>query len=249
MHGSAQSGLVLLTRVAEDNERLGRHLDQLGVRWASLPCIALETAEPDRRPVEAVESALPLSAAAFTSRWSVKGLRALADRMEQWQLKSESCLTAAVGPSTAKELETRGFRVNLVADPPTAASLGRALAARLEPGAAVLVPQGDRPRPELTEILAEANLRVLPLQVYRHKPVELGEADLPCPIEEIRVVVCASPSAADNLLRAFPVLADRRFAAMGPTTETRLRSLGAGDVSIPERTDPRALAERAAGLL
>ena len=238
--------LVLLTRQQEDNEKVGGILDQRSVPWVSMPCIRLAAVRPGEEELSVVDRALPLSAVTFASRWCVRGLATLKGRVGAWGVFSGKVVVGAVGPATADELADAGFRVDLVADPPTGATLGRLLVKRLKSGSVVLLPHGDRPRPELGEMLVEAGMRAIRLKVYEHKPVRLGASDLPCPVDRVEVVVCGSPSGVDALLDGFPLLKDRIFVAIGGTTGAHLESKGVFRVVVSPGTDPASLA-RAAG--
>ena len=228
---------VVLTRTAEDNAALAAPLAAAGITVIDYPCLALAPVLPSLVDLVATAGLGPFGALAFTSPRAVAGFLDQPAVCQHVGLWSDAALLAAVGPGTAQALVERGKTVGLVADPPTGAGLARALGERLAPGTAVLVPAGDRLRPETLDALTEAGLVAVPLTVYAHQAV--SPAPLPPPAPD--VVVCASPSAARTFVRANPDLAGLRFVAIGPTTASALTDLGARQVTVARQPDAEAL--------
>lgn len=231
--------LVALTRSAEDNAALGALLEPHGLRWVSAPCVALVEMRPPDALLEALRAGGPFAAIAFPSRRAVEAFLDAPGLIAALDLRPERLLVAAVGPGTARALGERGWPAALVPEERTGAALAAALAAALPVGARVLLPGGDRARPELREGLAARGLSPVPLQVYAHA------ADSPCPRlpERPSAVVCASPSAAEAFLAAHPRFLDLAFVAIGPTTEAALLGLGAQRVTRARGTETAALAD------
>jgi uroporphyrinogen-III synthase len=232
------SDLVVLTRRESDNEALARALEARGLRCLSYPCIATRTVPPDEAILRELASVGALAAIAFASRSAVEGLfdqPAIGARLAL----SDVPLLGAVGPATASALAARHRPPDLVADPATGAALAAALARRLSPAARVLIPGGDKARPELPAGLRAAGLIPLPLPVYAH--VEVTPDPLPPPPP--RVIVCASPSAAMAFLRANSDLTACAFVAIGPTTEQALAALGATRITRAAATTTGALVD------
>lgn len=215
--------LVALTRSAEDNASLGAQLEARGLGWLDLPCLATEARRPPEARLAALRTEGPFAAVAFPSKRAVAALLDAPDLVASLGLAPDaSLLVAAVGPATAEALRSRGWPVQVEPEDKTGAALAEALAARLAPGARVLLPGGDRARPELPAGLAARGLAPVPLEVYAHGPA-------PAPKAPVRpdAVICASPSAAEAFLDANPDLVDAPFVAIGPTTEAALARLGA----------------------
>jgi uroporphyrinogen-III synthase len=232
------SDLVVLTRRESDNEALARALEARGLRCLSYPCIATRPVPPDEATLRDLASGGTLAAIAFTSRSAVEALfdqPAIGARLALCDVP----ILGAVGPATASALAARHRPPDLVADPATGAALAAAFACHLSPKARVLLPGGDKPRPELPEGLRAAGLVPLPLPVYGHVAVTPAPLPLPPP----GVIVCASPSAATAFLRANPGLTACPFVAIGPTTAQALGALGATRVTRAAATTTDALVD------
>lgn len=232
------SDLIVLTRREGDNQNLATALQALGLSTLSYPCIATRTIEPTEERLWELTEAGPVDAIAFPSRAAVRGL------YEQPGLLAEllgggAPLLATVGPATTKILTARHQSPELQAEPATGAALAEALARRLGPGATVLIPGGDKPRPDLPEALTAHGLIPLPLQVYAHEDLEPDPLPAPPPA----AILCASPSAAQTFLKANPTLNHAPFVAIGHTTESALKDLGAINITRATATTQDALVE------
>ncbi len=230
------SDLIVLTRREVDNRPLAAALEAAGLRARSYPCIATKAVVPSDEVLWELSEAGPMDAMAFPSRAAVEAL------YEQPVILGNLFpggvpLLASVGPATSKSLAARHRSPDIQAEPATGAALAVALAQRLGPGARVLLPCGDKPRPELSGGLKSAGLQPHLLQVYAHEDPEPDPLQPPAPA----VVVCASPSAAAAFLHANPNLRDVAFVAIGPTTETSLRELGATRITRAAATHLDAL--------
>lgn len=230
--------LIVLTRREADNQALATQLEAHGLRCLSYPCIATHTVQPDDNTLLNLSANGSIAAIAFPSRGAVEGLYDQPELLAQLLLDGEPVL-GAVGPATAKALAARHRSPDLVANPATGTALAEALARRLGPGARVLIPGGDKQRPELPESLRAADLIPLPLQVYAHDDMEPEPLPPPPPT----AVVCASPSAAQTFLRVNPALTTSAFVAIGPTTDQALRQLGATRITRATATTQDALTQ------
>ena len=143
---------------------------------------------------------------------------------------------AAVGQSTAQEIERRGGRVALVPTDNRQEGLADALR-DLPAGARVLCPLAAGGRTLLAQSLRARGGLVDVVTVYRTEP----RADLPAP-PEFDIAAFASPSA----LRAFvkrlgpKALAGKTVAVIGPTTAKEAESSGLRAV-VAETPDVDAL--------
>jgi len=232
------SDLIVLTRREGDNLPLAARLEAHGLRCLSYPCIATRVVEAHEETVMELNAGGTIAAIAFPSRSAVEGLYAQPTLLAQLPLEAEPVL-GVVGPATAKVLIAWHRAPDIVADPATGTALAEALGRRLGPGATVLLPVGDKTRPELPDGLVAAGLIPVPLQVYAHDTA----APEPLPAPPPAVVVCASPSAAQTFLQTNPDLKTCTFVAIGPTTEASLRELGATRITRAGATTGQALAD------
>lgn len=232
------SNLVVLTRREADNQILAAQLAAEGLRGLSYPCLATRATTPDVDTLAGLAPGAPLAAIAFPSRAAVEGLYDQPTLLAQLPL-AHAPLLATVGPATARTLADRDRAPDLMAEPATGAALATVLANHLPEGSRVLLPGGDKPRPELPEGLRENALVPVPLQVYTHEVITPDPLPPPAPA----AIVCASPSAAQTFLGANPDLATTPFVAIGPTTAQALRDLGATQITRAANTTPRALVE------
>ena len=141
---------------------------------------------------------------------------------------------AAVGPATAEALEGIGAVPELVAADPRSAGLEAELAARVAPGARVIVVRPEGGPATLASSLRAAGLRVEEAPLYRTvvsaRAGELAEAAI---AGRFAGVAFTAPSSVDLWLDAaaarrealVEALARTSRVAIGPTTAARLRAL------------------------
>lgn len=206
---------VLLTRSAQDNERWGARLEELGARVRGLVCVA--TAELPERRAELVGALADAEWLALASRRAVDAVARLAGPLPA------GLLVAAVGPGTERAaLEVLG-RCDLVAPEGTGASLGAALARRARGTVVVAAAQGGRR--EVEEALAEAGIPALRVEVYGPAPLPAAAPEDPGGLE-LDAVVLASPSALRGLQARAPLPRGVVWIAIGPTTAAAAREAG-----------------------
>jgi hydroxymethylbilane synthase len=133
-------------------------------------------------------------------------------------------LVAAVGPTTARELDSAGMRCDVVGEG-GGRELAEALGARLARGARVLFPCAEAARPDLAEGLAAHGIEIEPLVVYRTVPASVaggsaGPADARVHLSpsavEAAVALGAESEDAGPLVRV----------AIGATTAAALEAAG-----------------------
>jgi uroporphyrinogen-III synthase len=241
---------VVLTRQHEDNQELAAALAARGVVVREIPCLATRYLSP-QQPITNNPDAM-----VFTSRHGVRGFfqqeRAgsccLASpggaRIRSAQPSrtpaggpllgiTQHALIAAVGKATAKEIQSCGLAVDLIADPPEGAVLANLLKKALPAGSRLLMVRGNLRASEIDTILKNAGYQLEDLIVYEN-------VDVPIPTLQpfpVAAVFIASPSAAKRLLAAHPWMRDARMFTIGRTTAQDLKRLGA--VNIEEiGTDP-----------
>jgi uroporphyrinogen-III synthase len=179
---------VALTQSAGRLEDLSSLLHEQGFEVVRSPL--LETvfrSDPRTRHLAAMLVSLPWLL--ITSRSTVEALLQLgvdlADAAERPRL-------AAVGPATARAIESAGGRVSLIGVPHDAEGLAHAFLAHPDASGPVGLPRGNRALDTLERILGQTGVATVPLVVYDtvQRPWNGDCAD---------AVVLASPSAVEAL--------------------------------------------------
>jgi uroporphyrinogen-III synthase len=227
---------VVLTRAPDQARDLALTLERLGAEVVLLPMISLAPPEDWGKLDEQLRQLDSFDAIVFLSRNAV---RYLFDRCAQLGiqcelLRSGNRFLGAVGPATARALEEEGVQVSYVAGKGTGEALARELGPTLA-GRRVLLPRSDRGDERVPEALRASGARVTEVIAYR----TTGPASINPEIlartrrAEVDAIVFASPSAVRTFARAIgesdlPTLSVRvPLLAIGPTTATAIRRLGA----------------------
>jgi uroporphyrinogen III methyltransferase/synthase len=223
---------VLSTRAQRDGGILRSRLEEMGAEVLELP--ALEIAPPeDFAPLDAALRRLPgYDWVAFTSRNAV---RAVFDRLSFLGLPGslpESLRVAAVGSSTASDLQMHGVIPDCLPDEATSKALAAAMAGLGVRDAHILLPVGNLAGSELRQGLERVGAQVDQVIAYRTiRPAHIDAVAR----ERLRrgtidVVAIASPSAIRNLVEMLgserQLLHDLQLACIGPTTAAAVRELG-----------------------
>lgn len=219
---------VLLTRARGDNEPLRQRLELLGATVVELPTIEiLPPADPG--PLENALRALDRYRwICFTSRNAVRVVGELLDRMAV--SLPVSIRVAAIGPSTSRELTARGIVVACLPGAATGTALAVAMLLAGATDTRVLLPQGDRARPEVRDGLIAGGALVDTVIAYRTVRPPPNEALALVHAGRIDVVVLTSPSGLHGLLDMVgdnrEAVAATRLACIGPTTASAVLDAG-----------------------
>lgn len=121
-------------------------------------------------------------------------------------------------------------------------------------GSRVLIPCGDRSRPDLADALRAGGAHVDTVVVYRTMVAGPGDREqLAAALREgrIDVVALASPSALDGIAAALDgnlqALRDVRLVCIGPTTAEAVRAAGLLPAAVAESHTAMGLAAAIAG--
>jgi hydroxymethylbilane synthase len=225
---------VLVTRPDGLDQELSRALRDHGVAVVSQPAIRFETVPVSDGMRAAMRALDQFDLVAFTSRHAVRAFFQTARKLGASMQRIKA--TAALGKSTAGELERHGLNPTLTADGSGGLALAELLANRIPAGAHVLHPGPAEPEPAFGERLARTRIKVTPLPLYQTRPV-LDDPELP---PGLILAIVASPSAARGLLSRHNVrvlLSERprrlHLIAGGATTAAELQRL---------RQEPAAIA-------
>lgn len=219
---------VVVTRARHQAASLAASLEARGARPVFFPTIAI-SAVRDRGQVDGAIQALPSFAwVVFTSANVVSHFWAAMQRANVAQLPP-GVKVAAVGPATTAALAAIGIAV----DAQPATYVGGAIAATM--GAIqdlrVLVPKGDRARPETVLALRARGAAVSEVILY-HTTHETPD---PSALDRLRAgadaITFTSPSSVQGFSAilgpdARTVVSTTLLAVIGPTTASAIREMG-----------------------
>ncbi len=226
---------VILARSAEGNAELRDRLTGLGVESVAVETIAFYEPADWAEVDGAILRLNDYQWVVFTSPRAVAPLLARMERLGVG-VGSLTPRVAAVGPRTAAELKSAGFRVDFVPEEYLTAELGEGIPAG--PGSKLLLLRADIGEKSLFDSLTRRGFEVTDVAVYRTAVVP-GSADT-ADLTNGNLVVFASPSEVRALRArlspaAFRELAARATAAcIGPVTADAARSAGFQSVAYPE---------------
>lgn len=229
---------ILVTRSTHQSSELAKHLGELGLEPVLVP--AIELAPPTS--FEALDAAIAcLASFDWVIFTSANAVEAFHRRLEfaQREADAKRVRIAAIGPATARSLESVGLKAELVPAQAVAESLAEALVtlARNSEGAAArfLLVRAEVARDALPEALRGAGAEVVIASAYR-TVVPAGSIDAIRALfgdagSGVAGVTFTSSSTARNLLAlceaasvTLPPTALR--VSIGPITSETLRSLG-----------------------
>ena len=242
---------IILTRSPPDNAELALRLRARGLSVLEWPALATRILPPrdgagsvaehvsraevivltSRRGIEAAEESLELP----DGPGSLGGLGRPCRLADAFAGRRVAC----IGPATAASAEARGLTPSWTASGSGSAELAALLARACPAGTRALLLRSAAADDSLPRALTDAGLVVEDLRLYA--PIEMDRpATEPIPVA---AVVCASPSAARQLLAWHPWIADAAFVAIGATTARALAELGVARVHVARGSDPSALEE------
>jgi uroporphyrinogen III methyltransferase/synthase len=256
---------VLVTRAREQAEGAAARLRDRGADVLVIPTIELadpSDPEPLRRALSELRAG-SYGCVAFTSANGVERTWKALVASGADARSFGSAKLAAIGPATARALESHGLRPDIVAKEFVGEDLAREILLvlatlstrfRPRPGEAgdvpsprVLVPRAARARDVLPEALRAAGYSVDVVAAYEtHPPAKAEVERLLRELEEGRVdvVTFTSSSTVENLCdllgsRAATILQPTRVASIGPVTTETARARGVRvDVTAREYTVP-----------
>ncbi len=227
MTGSVEGARVLLTRQKDDSRDLALQIEALGGVVECIPMIEF-TQPSDPRPLAQIRDRIAdFDWIALTSR---RAARAFLDGLPV--PATSRPLIAAVGASTAVEIDQNGWPVDLVSAGAGAGDLADDLIALggIEEKT-IAYPCSNLSRDEFARRAMDAGARsVAMVEAYRVVTPRIDMGNLG--ETEFDIVVFTSPSGSRNYARLFfertGSLAEIQPVSIGPTTTTALLELGAG---------------------
>lgn len=233
---------IVVTRAERPGSGLSGELARLGLPTLHWPVVGIEYADPAAWASErdAIDT---FDWIAFTSAHAVEAVTDALSVVPRARI-------AAVGPSTAEALRTRGWPVDVVGDGGGAEGLVNALAQAGVHGQRVLHPASSRALPMLSEGLTRCGAEVVRFVVYRTAATGLDADTCRSWIgrHALGAVTFASPSAVIEMERALgreqfrQLLTDAPALAIGPTSAHELDLRGVRSIIAATHT-LRGLAE------
>jgi len=224
---------ILIARPVGQADELADRLDRLGADVWLQPAIEIGD-PPDWEPVDAaIDRFEQYTWLVFSSVNGVERmLGRIAHRGDDPRRALAHLRLAAIGPSTARSLESVGLRADLVPESYRAESLANALIEALADSPAprrVLLARASRGREILAEMLRAEGIEVDQVVVYTSADVRQAR---PAVAEAVRAgrinwVLVTSSAIARSLARLFgDELTRVRLASISPVTSATLRELG-----------------------
>ncbi len=222
---------ILVTAEREAGKKLANALRKRGLSPIVLPCIRVLPPEDDEPLLQSLARVQDFDWIVITSS---NGANALEHALELADRRSLPSI-AAVGPATAKKLESAGFVVTIVPEHARSDVLLADLVARGVDSRRILLPLGNLADDRLERGLKSAG--AIPLRVEAYRTIEgvedIGTARrLVGEPPEVEIVAHMSGSAARGLLSALglDLFASLRHVCIGPRTAAEVEALG----STPE---------------
>jgi uroporphyrinogen-III synthase len=242
---------VLVTRPRGSGEVLRRTLEEQGVTVVEIPAVEI-------RPLHDL-SALDRTLDGISQYdWIVFTSRNAADTVLERVAATDRTLAgpriAAVGPVTAARLRECGMTVDFCPAEATAATLAQEMIGRGVAGQRILIPAGDRSRPDLAEALRRAGAHVDTVIAYETVVMESEQARMAAALiaGDVDAVALASPSALDAIITALDgdlqPLRRVRLVCIGPTTAEAVRSAGLIPAAVAQPHTAAGLAAAVIGL-
>ena len=225
---------VVITRAREQAQAFARPLETLGAAVIEFPTIEIVDPESFDPLDQAIARIASYHWIIFTS---VNGVRQFLSRLRFLQRDSgelSGLKIAAIGPETARALESRGLRPWLVPDVYQAEAILEQLAPDDVRGKRVLLPRAAQARDVLPGTLRDWGAEVDVVEAYRTVAARSDVSWLGGLLQrkEIDMVTFTSSSTAVNFAALFsganiqPLLAGTAVACIGPITAHTVEELG-----------------------
>jgi uroporphyrinogen-III synthase len=232
---SLKNKSILITRQREQSAEFIADVERRGGRAVFLPMITIQEPESWEECDRALQQLKMYDSLIFTSTNSVDKFmqRCLLKAIEPALLRRFDVY--AVGEKTRRAVEERGIAVKAIPEEYSAVGLAEYFRTMHLNGKRFLYPRGDLGNADLVKSLIRQGASVDPVIVYRNTGPDEIDAELVyrrLVNGEIDVITFASPSAAINFVKLFPLermaLMHKRtkIAAIGPTTTDALTNLG-----------------------
>jgi len=224
---------------------LSQLLSERGAEPIEVPAINIQALSDTRKFDQAIASLDRYQWVVFTS---VNGVEAFFERLYNLNLDSRALnglKIGAIGPATAKALETRGIVPDYVPEVYTSRGFIAGLKSHGISGQRFLLPRADIADEELTRGVRELGAEVHEIAAYRTvpEPKAIAQAREMCLSGQIDVITFTSSSTVSNLMAVFKgerlLLNNIRVACIGPkTAESAVEAGLRVDIIAGEHTMP-----------
>lgn len=229
---------ILVTRASDKSAALAEQLEALGAEVETLPAIELAPVHHNgslRRVVHAIPKA---DWVFFTSPEGIGWFTKLLKPYRKDVRWLSGCHIGAIGPKTAAAIEEAGLHVDFVPKQYSQEGMLDGLPRRILDGKHALIFSAEGSRDVLTEGLQRRGMSVRKVPVYRTvAPKGLGQGVAALFERPFAFVTVTSASCVDHLADALAaagkrrLLAQLRFASIGPVTSATVRQRG-GRVAV-----------------
>ncbi len=216
---------IVITRPPHQADALADRLRELGAEPILLPTI---TIQPPRDLAPLDRALRHLERHDWLILTSANAVTTIGQRLAALNLNPVWPAVAVIGPATSKALQEFGITPAVMPEKHVAEALFAALHDHTDlSGARVLLPQGDRARPVLADLLRGAGAEVETVIAYENVRPEIDPALLADPFD---AVTFTSSSTVQNFVELFDdplvVIGAARIACIGPVTADTARELG-----------------------
>lgn len=236
---------ILVTRARHQASALSKFLSERGAQPIELPAIDIQATPDTKKLDQAISNLERYHWIAFTS---VNGVEAFFQRLYSLKLDARTLgdiKIGAIGPATAKALETRGIISDYIPEVYTGQGFIAGLKNHDLAGQRFLLLRADIADKELTEGIGQLGAEVHEVAVYRTVPAfdAISRAKQMLLSGEIDVITFTSSSTVSNLVAVFkeeqPAINSAKVACIGPkTADTAVRAGLRVDIVASEHTIP-----------
>lgn len=238
---------ILVTRSRGQASDLSKRLKKEGAKVIEIPTIEIR---PPSSWVKMDRAILGLSRydwLVFTSTNGVESFfRRLACLKKNFRTFREIKI-AAVGPATARPVERRGIRIDLVADEFRGEGLAAKMATRRIRGQRVLIVQASQARPVLRNELTRFGAKVERVEAYRSACPRKGREKLRMLLKSgaLDLIAFASSLTAENFSKMLGQASPPKIpvACIGPITARTAKKLGFNVAVLPRKSTMEGLVE------
>ena len=240
---------ILVTRARHQASILSKLLSEHGAQPIELPAIDIQTIANNEELDQAISNLERYHWIVFTS---TNGVNAFFKHLYSLKFDSRvlnSLKIGAIGPATAKALETKGIISDYLPEVYTSQGFIAGLKSYDIAGQRFLLPRADIASKELTEGISQLGAEVHEIAVYRTVPATtaISQAKQMLLSDEIDVITFTSSSTVSNLVAVFNgeelAVNSAKVACIGPkTADTAARAGLKVDIVAREYTIPGLVA-------